>query len=441
MIRELAEYERALHEVEATEEHLHRTLFADAPAVFAHVLEVDGEVAGMAIWFLNYSTWLGAHNLYLEDLYVRPEHRGGGAGPAAAPDAGRDLRAARLPAPRVVGARLEPGARLLRRDRRRGAHRVDPLPGVRRGAGAARATRRPAARDFMDPRGAVRLLRSAAPYGGHQRERRTRRGAEARRDVTGADGEIADAVEIRLPADSAYLSVLRTATAGLAARLDFTLDEIEDLRIAVDEACAMLLPHAVETAQLTCTFELTPRRLDGHRHPADHPRPAARARHLLLDRPHARSPARSTPASTTTAASGSGCASAAARPAHEPVRETSGTGDDGGDVPAARQLGRRRARRSRGRRGDGRSGGRGRRRVGRRRRRDARPQLAAVRRPRADPRAVPPSCRAHRRATRDAARRATPWSSSTCRSSSTWPAGSATAASPTTTSCRSRPSA
>jgi serine/threonine-protein kinase RsbW len=70
--------------------------------------------------------------------------------------------------------------------------------------------------------------------------------------------EIEDAVEIRLPADSAYLSVLRTATAGLAARLDFTLDEIEDLRIAVDEACAMLLPQAVETAQLTCRFELAP---------------------------------------------------------------------------------------------------------------------------------------------------------------------------------------
>ena len=80
MIRELAEYERALPEVEATEKHLHGTLFADEPAVFAHVLEVDGEVAGMAIWFLNYSTWLGAHNLYLEDLFVRPQHRGGGAG-------------------------------------------------------------------------------------------------------------------------------------------------------------------------------------------------------------------------------------------------------------------------------------------------------------------------------------------------------------------------
>ena len=73
---------------------------------------------------------------------------------------------------------------------------------------------------------------------------------------------VEDAVEIRLPADSAYLSVLRTATAGLAARLDFTLDEIEDLRIAVDEACAMLLPHAVETAQLTCRFDLGTDQLD-----------------------------------------------------------------------------------------------------------------------------------------------------------------------------------
>jgi serine/threonine-protein kinase RsbW len=78
----------------------------------------------------------------------------------------------------------------------------------------------------------------------------------------GVEGVIEDAVEIRLPADSAYLSVLRTATAGLAARLDFTLDEIEDLRIAVDEACAMLLPHAVETAQLSCRFELTPETLE-----------------------------------------------------------------------------------------------------------------------------------------------------------------------------------
>jgi serine/threonine-protein kinase RsbW len=63
-------------------------------------------------------------------------------------------------------------------------------------------------------------------------------------------------VTVRLPADSAYLSVLRTATAGLAARLDFNLDEIEDLRIAIDEACAMLLAQAVPGTDLTCEFEL-----------------------------------------------------------------------------------------------------------------------------------------------------------------------------------------
>ena len=81
-------------------------------------------------------------------------------------------------------------------------------------------------------------------------------------DLSRGGPTVEDAVEIRLPAESAYLSVLRTATAGLAARLDFTLDEIEDLRIAVDEACAMLLPHAVEMAQLTCRFELGAERLD-----------------------------------------------------------------------------------------------------------------------------------------------------------------------------------
>ncbi|MFB4196407.1 anti-sigma regulatory factor [Streptomyces carpaticus] len=65
-----------------------------------------------------------------------------------------------------------------------------------------------------------------------------------------------DFVEVRLPAAGAYLSVLRTATAGLAARLDFTLDEIEDLRIAVDEACAILLQQAIPGSVLDCVFTL-----------------------------------------------------------------------------------------------------------------------------------------------------------------------------------------
>lgn len=67
-----------------------------------------------------------------------------------------------------------------------------------------------------------------------------------------------DRVVLRLPAQSAYLSVLRTATASLASRLSFTVDDIEDLRIAVDEACAMLLSQAIAGAELECAFELLP---------------------------------------------------------------------------------------------------------------------------------------------------------------------------------------
>lgn len=68
-------------------------------------------------------------------------------------------------------------------------------------------------------------------------------------------------VELRLPADGAYASVLRTLTAGLAARLDFTMDDIEDLRIAVSEAVAMVLDEADEGATLDCRFLLSPNQL------------------------------------------------------------------------------------------------------------------------------------------------------------------------------------
>lgn len=64
-------------------------------------------------------------------------------------------------------------------------------------------------------------------------------------------------IEITVPAEGAYLSVLRTAAAGLAARLNFTLDDIEDLRIAVDEACSILLSQAVPDSRLTCVFHMT----------------------------------------------------------------------------------------------------------------------------------------------------------------------------------------
>jgi len=79
------------------------------------------------------------------------------------------------------------------------------------------------------------------------------------RDPAAAQGDrdtTQDHVTVCMPAEGAYLSVLRTATAGLAARLDFTLDEIEDLRIAVDEACAMLLSQAIPGTSLECAFDL-----------------------------------------------------------------------------------------------------------------------------------------------------------------------------------------
>ncbi|MDT3441138.1 MULTISPECIES: anti-sigma factor [Pseudofrankia] len=71
-------------------------------------------------------------------------------------------------------------------------------------------------------------------------------------------GGLRDVVQLTLPAASAYLTVLRTATASLAARLDFTLDDIEDLRIAVDEASALLLVSAVPGSALECVFALSP---------------------------------------------------------------------------------------------------------------------------------------------------------------------------------------
>lgn len=80
LVEELADYEKALHEVRLTEEQLTDVLFGPSPALFGHVAEVDGQVAGIALWFLNFSTWRGTHGVYLEDLYVQPAHRGSGLG-------------------------------------------------------------------------------------------------------------------------------------------------------------------------------------------------------------------------------------------------------------------------------------------------------------------------------------------------------------------------
>ena len=82
LIIELAEYEHAVHEVESSAQDLLTHLFGPKPSVFANVVEEDGVVIGMAIWFLNYSTWQGKLGLYLEDLYVQQAHRGKGYGKA-----------------------------------------------------------------------------------------------------------------------------------------------------------------------------------------------------------------------------------------------------------------------------------------------------------------------------------------------------------------------
>jgi GNAT superfamily N-acetyltransferase len=81
-IRELAEYERLVHEVEATLEMTSEALFCDEPRVFADIAEWQGKPAGFALWFYNFSTFRGLHGIYLEDLFVRPEFRGHGIGKA-----------------------------------------------------------------------------------------------------------------------------------------------------------------------------------------------------------------------------------------------------------------------------------------------------------------------------------------------------------------------
>lgn len=82
LICDLAEYERARDQVQATPEQLRAALFGPSPAVYALVAEVEGEAVGFALYFLNFSTWEGVHGIYLEDLYVHPAHRGSGLGKA-----------------------------------------------------------------------------------------------------------------------------------------------------------------------------------------------------------------------------------------------------------------------------------------------------------------------------------------------------------------------
>lgn len=81
-VRALAEYEKLLHEVEASEADLARDLFGPEPKVFCEIAEIDGRPVGFALWFYTYSTFQGRHGIWLEDLFVLPEARGSGVGKA-----------------------------------------------------------------------------------------------------------------------------------------------------------------------------------------------------------------------------------------------------------------------------------------------------------------------------------------------------------------------
>ena len=82
LVRDLATYEKEPDAVKATEAHFSAALFPTegSPTTFAHVAEVEGEVVGMAVWYLTFSTWTGVNGIWLEDLFVQPEHRGSGLG-------------------------------------------------------------------------------------------------------------------------------------------------------------------------------------------------------------------------------------------------------------------------------------------------------------------------------------------------------------------------
>ncbi|SHH92523.1 GNAT family N-acetyltransferase [Streptomyces sp. 3214.6] len=84
MIRELAEYEKALEQARASQEQLLEALFGEHPAAFVLIAEDDenGQVVGFALWFPRFSTWTGTRGMHLEDLFVRPQARGGGYGKA-----------------------------------------------------------------------------------------------------------------------------------------------------------------------------------------------------------------------------------------------------------------------------------------------------------------------------------------------------------------------
>jgi len=100
LVRELASYEREPEAVVATEDDYREALFGHNPRVWCLLAEDgDGQVVGFALWFFNFSTWRGKHGVYLEDLFVRPDARGGGHGRALLTELARiavDNRCARM---------------------------------------------------------------------------------------------------------------------------------------------------------------------------------------------------------------------------------------------------------------------------------------------------------------------------------------------------------
>jgi GNAT superfamily N-acetyltransferase len=80
LIKDLAEYEKAPLEAKATIQQIEETIFGENPVAYCHVAEDNGQVVGISIWFLNYSTWVGKPGIYLEDLYIDPAYRGKGYG-------------------------------------------------------------------------------------------------------------------------------------------------------------------------------------------------------------------------------------------------------------------------------------------------------------------------------------------------------------------------
>jgi GNAT superfamily N-acetyltransferase len=236
MVHELAAFERSPLECHLTEAQLRSALFARTPALFGHLAEVAHEPVGFALWFLNFSTWRGVHGIYLEDLYVRPTARGGGVGQALL-------------------------ATLAAICAERGYERLEwwvlEWNPARRFYDAIGAT---PMHEWVPYRLTGEPLRSLAALVPPAAEKAVESLAKGDAGVTRVIPEPSAADEVVLlevPAAGAYLGVLRTATAGLAARLQFTLDEIEDLRIAVDEACAMLLVLADPDAELSCRFTIT----------------------------------------------------------------------------------------------------------------------------------------------------------------------------------------